>query len=199
VTTAAGPPAGPDGPPHVPIVTPSSSQKPSAGRESALRRWLPWAAIVAVVAIALGVILPLTIWSSSSNATPTPTTPSTSTTAGAVSGTYYTATVQDSSLMFLRLAETQTALAGDLTVTTAGPSHLRLVVHHYLVTGTVRGDTLSLTVVRARLNGSQSLKGTYASGVITIALASGTKVSLERGTLVMYRALVVRDRATLLA
>jgi hypothetical protein len=54
-------------------------------------------------------------------------------------------------------------------------------------------------VVRARLNGSQSLKGTYASGVITIALASGTKVSLERGTLAMYRALVVRDRATILA
>jgi hypothetical protein len=36
------------------------------------------------------------------------------------------------------------------------------------------------------------------SGVISIALTGGTKVSLNRGTLVTYRALVVRDRSILL-
>lgn len=177
------------GPSHVPTVAPTP-RRPS-------RRWLPWAAIVVVVAVALGVALPLTLGSTSSTATPTPKSPTTSPGASGLTGSYYSSTIEDSSLFFLRLVQNQSALTADLTVTTAAASHLRLVDHRYAVTGSVAGSKLKLTIA-PRSTRPQPVTGTYASGVITIVLASGTRVSLKRGTLATYRALVANERSLLL-
>jgi hypothetical protein len=177
------------GPSHVLTVAPTPP-RPS-------RRWLPWAAIVIVVAVALGVALPLTLGSSSSTATPTPKSPTTSPGASGITGSYYSPTIQDSSLFLLRLVQDQSTLTGDLTVTTAAASHLRLVDHRYAVTGSLAGSKLKLTIAPLSTR-PQPVAGSYVLGVITIILASGTKVSLKRGTLAIYRALVVADRSLLL-
>jgi hypothetical protein len=181
-------------PAHVPTVAPSGESTPSK-RPS--RRWLPWAAILLVVAVALGIALPLTLGSSSSTATPTPTPPSTARTAG-LSGSYFSTTVEDSSLLFLRLVQVSTSLTGALTVTTASASHTRLVDHRYDVVGSATGTRFTLTIAPHAAT-RRTLRGTYASGVITIVLADGTKAALFRGTLADYRALVVHDMALLLA
>lgn len=161
------------------------------------RRWLPWAAIVVVIAVALGIALPLTIGSSSSTVTPTPTTPTTNR-AGGLTGSYFSTTIVDSSLLFLRLVEVQHTLAGALTVTTASASHTRLVDHRYNASGSVAGAKLTLTIAPGAPV-PRTIKGTYTPSVITIALADGTTVMLHRGTLAEYRALVVDDRAILVA
>ena len=185
-------PTGPPDPSHVPVISPRPA---SAAHDRSPRRWLPWVVIVVVTAATLGIVLALTLGSSSSITTPTPTSPSTSPgTLRALTGSYYSPTVQDSSLLFLRLVQLQTSLSGVLTVTAASATHARLVEHRYTVTGSVQGTAFKVTIG----TGSTTVFGTYLSGVLQIVLAGGTKLSLHRGTLATYRALVVRDRALLL-
>lgn len=189
--TVSGP-TGPPDPSHVPVVAP----EPASARNRSPRRWLPWAVIVVVTAAALGIVLPLTLGSSSTTTIPTPNSPSTSPgTLRGLTGSYYSPTVQDSSLLFLRLVELQTSLSGVLTVTKASASHARLVEHSYTITGSVQGTAFKVTIG----SGTKTVVGTYSSGVLEIVLAGGTRISLHRGTLATYRALVVRDRTLLLA
>jgi hypothetical protein len=161
---------------------------------------LPLAAIIAVAAVALAIALPLTLGSSSS-VTPTPSAP----VKEAISGSYLTGTVQDQRLVFASLLETATQVSGtqvsgSLTVTTSGPAHKHLVAHLYTVTGTVAGSVLHLLLTPT--DGTAAalpFTATYASGTITATIGTGATLTLERGTLAMYRQLLRKDRLTLLS
>jgi hypothetical protein len=191
--TDRGPTEGP-GPSHVPTVAPDAGP---TGVKRIRRPWLPWAAIVIVIAAALAIALPLTLGSSSSTATPTPKSASTSIPDdGGLSGTYFSLTVEHSRLLLLQLVQLQTTLSGVLTVTRSDPTHTHLVDHLYAVSGSVEGPTIRLSIGSAAL-GSRNLVGTYGPDDITI-YSSSTHISLERGTVAMYRALVLHDRTALL-
>ena len=196
--------------PHVsavPVVA-AEHQEPEVApppRSPIPKRWLPLAAIIAVAAVALAIALPLTLGSSSS-VTPTPTAP----VKEAISGSYLTGTVQDQRLVFASLLETSTQVtgtqvtsiqvSGSLTVTTSGPAHKHLVAHLYTVTGTVAGSILHLLLTPTdRTAAALPFTATYASGTITATIGTGATLTLERGTLAMYRLLVRQDRATLLS
>ena len=160
------------------------------------RRWLPWAAIGVVAAIALAIALPLTLGGSSSSTTPPPSVPA----RGTVTGTYLTTTVQDSRLVFASLVESGSEVSGALTVTTTGPAHKHLVTHLYTVTGTVSGSTLDLTLTSVTAGVTTLMfPATYAAGSLTATFGLGTTLTLQRGTLTLYRQLVKQDRAELLS
>jgi hypothetical protein len=183
---------GPTNPSEVPVVAPEPAIR-VAKRQP--RRWLPWAVIAVAVAVALGIVLPLTL-GSSATAVPTPTSPTTAAnTLKGLSGTYYSPTVQDSSLLFLRLVQLQSTLSGVLTVTRASASRDRLVARHYQISGKVEGPSFDVTIGP----GTRTVGGTYVAGVLSIVLADGTRVSLHHGTLTTYRTLVAHDKALLLS
>jgi hypothetical protein len=184
--------------PEVPVAAPESQQPEVAPppRSHIPKRWLPLAVIVAVAAVALAIALPLTLGGSSSSVTPTPSTP----VHGAITGSYLTGTVQDQRLVFASILETASQVSGSLTVTTSGPAHKHLVEHLYVVTGTVAGSVLDLSLEPANgVAAAIPFTATYSSGIITTTLGTGGTLTLERGTLAMYRLLVKKDRALLLS
>ena len=128
---------------------------------------------------------------SSTTAVPTPTSPSTAgNTLTGLSGTYYSPTVQDSSLLFLRLVQLQSTLSGVLTVTRASASKDRLVARHYQINGKVEGRSFDVTIGP----GTRTVVGTYTSGVLSIVLADGARISLHHGSLTTYRTLVLATK-----
>jgi hypothetical protein len=179
----------PDTVPTVPKVEPAEGERTPRG-------WIPWVVIGAVVVVAIAVALPLTLDSSSSTASPTPRTTAAAAATG-VSGTYFTSSISDLSLLFLSLTQSGSALTGELTITAPGPRRHHLVTRSIAVSGSQEGSAVHLTL-SAALDGVTSIGGTLSSKTIDFALPGGDTIVFTPGTLAKFRALVKKDRAALL-
>jgi hypothetical protein len=203
-TAASAPPPGVQGPvtgpPPEPINVPtagtetaSSQTSPPKGQKKA-PRWLLPVAVIVVVAIGLGVGLPLAFGKTSSTTTPPRSSNSGS---ASMAGGYYSKTVVDSRLVYLKLKTSAGGFTGTLTVSSAGIAKKVVVNKHYKVSVTASGSNMTFTVTPA-VDGQTTLTGTYASNAITVTIAPGESVVLQRGKYGAYRALVTKESSTLL-
>jgi hypothetical protein len=172
-------------------VQPGKDQPSGAGRGK-FPRWLPWAAIAAVVVVGLGIALPLTLGGSSSSASSTPRSGTSS-----LPGQYYTRTVQDRHLAFITLAKTGNDFVGKLTLASASPNRVRVIRRRYVITVTATGSNLSVAV-SPPIGALSNLTGTYTANSITVDVSVGHQIVLERGTDTAVRSLLTTERAVLL-
>jgi len=157
--------------------------------------WLPWVAIVVATAVGVAVALLFTLGSSTTTVSPTPTTKAP---VVGVAGQYMTASPQDSRLLYADLKTSGDTVSGRVVVTTAGPARKHLVSRRYEVTGTVKGETLDLSVSPA-IGGAASLTANVTGSGITFTTGGGATVTLEHGSLAAYDQLVERYRSALLS
>jgi hypothetical protein len=152
--------------------------------------------VIVVVAVGLGVGLPLAFRGSSTATTTPPAGASGAVTD--VGGGYYTTTVQNSRLVYLKLKKTAAGYTGFIAVAGANTARSAVSNKRYKVTATVSESNVSMTVTPA-VDGQTTLTATFVSGTVSVTIGAGETYTLKKGKYAAFRSLITKETSTLLS
>ena len=182
---AGAAPSGPEG-------TPPSAPTGRSGQ----RRWLPWAVVAVVLVAALVASLVIVFGGSSSTATKKEKGKSGA--HGALAGSYFTTSIQDSRLVFIKVKQVDDNVTGFMNVVAPNSDKQKVLTVKYKFTGTVSGSNLTLKVTPS-ITGLATVTGTASGDTISLTVAQGTTVKLEKGSQAHFKTLVKDQRTALLS
>jgi hypothetical protein len=117
---------------------------------------------------------------------------------GALAGSYFTTSIQDSRLVFLKVKQVGDNVSGIMNVLAPNSEKKKVLTAKYKFTGTVSGSNLSLTMTPS-ITGLANITGTTSGSTISLTVAQGTTVRLEKGTQAHFKTLVRSQRSALLS